>query len=72
MVSANRTVVENFVNSLRVAGLEPSLSRNPLWHAVPKTFVVDLLRSFDVHPMNISFQATELAEYRFEGETARR
>lgn len=65
VVRANRTVVERFVESLRSAGLEPSLSAwdNPFWRGVPKRFVIDLLRGFDVHPMNISFQASDLAAY---------
>ena len=36
---------------------------NAFWAAVPKEHVVGLLRNFDVHPLNISFQAKELADF---------
>ena len=62
---ANRTSVENFLQTLRDAGYQydPSPYGNPLWTAIPKRFVVTLLRNFDVHPLNISFQANELADF---------
>ncbi len=62
---ANRTSVEAFIRALRDAGhqYDPSPYGNPLWTAVPKSFVAALLRNFDVHPLNISFQANELAAF---------
>jgi len=62
---ANWTVIERFVDALRTAGRESSASPwgNPFWEAVPKSFVIDVLRGFDVHPLNISFQANDLASY---------
>lgn len=65
VVDANRTVVEHFAESIRSAGFELSRSAwdNPFWRGVPKRFVIDLLRGFDVHPMNISFQTSDLAAY---------
>jgi len=62
---ANRTAVEHLIQSLDDAGhhYQTSPYRNPLWMRLPKLFVVSLLRSFDVHPLNITFQAKELADF---------
>jgi hypothetical protein len=62
---ANRTSIEHFIQSLKDAGhqYQPSPFGNPLWTALPKGFVVSLLRNFDVHPLNITFQANELADF---------
>src|SRR6185312_10344643 len=65
IIRANKQVIERFLASLRDGGLtqiESGLG-NPFWQAIPKQFVVALLRSFDVHPLNISFQATDLADF---------
>lgn len=37
--------------------------KNPLWHAVSKDLVVEMLRSFAAHPLNISFRAEDLAAF---------
>ena len=73
VVRANRITVEIFVKSLREEGYEQIVSglRNPLWRAVPNRLIAQLLRGFDVHPMNISFQAVDLANY-IEGTTEER
>jgi len=65
VVGANWTVVERFVEALAAAGHTPMRSAldNPFWRGIPKQFVVDLLRGFDVHPLNISFQANDLASF---------
>jgi hypothetical protein len=57
--------VESFINSLRQAGHHEELSewKNTIWRKVAKDFIVSLLRNFDVHPMNISFQARDLAAF---------
>lgn len=62
---ANRTSIEHFIQSLEEAGHQHQTSHygNPLWTAIPKAVVVALLRNFDVHPLNISFQAKELADF---------
>src|SRR5207249_6959191 len=39
------------------------LQKNTLWRGVPKELVASLLRSFEVHPLNISFQTEDLSEY---------
>ncbi|RKQ57836.1 Z1 domain-containing protein [Vogesella indigofera] len=38
-------------------------SRNPLWLAVPKSEIVDLLKSYSVHPMLVSFNAEDIAGF---------
>jgi hypothetical protein len=65
IIRANKQTVERFLASLYEGGL-PQLEsgmRNPFWRAIPKRFVASLLRGFDVHPLNISFQATDLATF---------
>ncbi|HEV3276037.1 MAG TPA: Z1 domain-containing protein [Terriglobia bacterium] len=65
IIRANRQAVERFVGSLVTEGLmrDEAGHRNPFWSGIPKPFVVSLLRSFDVHPLNISFQAADLAKF---------
>jgi hypothetical protein len=65
VLRANKITVERFLDGLRAAGQRAGKSRldNPFWRAVPKAHVVDLLNGFDVHPMNISFQARDLADF---------
>lgn len=65
ILRANKQVVARFLTSLRDAGLPQIASGlgNPFWRAIPKQFVVALLRGFDVHPLNISFQAPDLASF---------
>src|SRR5205823_8310985 len=36
---------------------------NPFWRAIPSRLVAQLLRGFDVHPLNVSFQAGDLADF---------
>lgn len=61
-IRANAAAVAAFVESMRQAGLrhEPSALKNTLWRNVPKQHVATLLKSFDSHPQNIVFQATDL------------
>jgi hypothetical protein len=65
VLRANKITVERFLEGLRAEGRRVGESRlhNPFWRAVPKEHVVGLLRSFDVHPMNISFQSRDLADF---------
>jgi hypothetical protein len=67
---ANKTSIEQFIQSLSDDEYvyHSSPRGNPLWTAIPKEYVVSLLRSFDVHPLNITFQAKELADF-IEGTT---
>jgi hypothetical protein len=73
VLRANKITVERFLDGLRAGGRRVGESRlhNPFWRAVPKEHVVGLLRGFDVHPMNISFQARDLAAF-LEGTTEER
>ena len=73
VLRANKITVERFLDGLQAGGRRVGESRlhNPFWRAVPKEHVVDLLRGFDVHPMNISFQARDLAAF-LEGTTEER
>jgi hypothetical protein len=65
VVRANKQTIERFFIALHDNGIVQHESglRNPLWEAIPKRFVVSLLRGFDVHPLNISFQANDLASF---------
>ncbi len=65
IVRANRITVERFITTLREEGCEQTTSGlgNPFWRAVPNQLIAQLLRGFDVHPLNISFQAADLANF---------
>lgn len=65
IIRANRITVERFITSLREEGYEQTVSGlgNPFWRAVPNQLIAQLLRGFDVHPLNISFQAADLANF---------
>ena len=65
IVRANAITVERFITSLRDEGHEQKESRlrNPFWRAVPGRLIAQLLRGFDVHPRNVSFQAGDLATF---------
>lgn len=65
VVRANKTAVVSFVNSLRQAGYNEENSEwgHTIWRRVPKSFIASLLRNFDVHPLNITFQAQDLASF---------
>jgi hypothetical protein len=65
IIRANRITVERFITSLRDEGFEQTASGlgNPFWRAVPNHLIAQLLRGFDVHPLNISFQAADLANF---------
>jgi hypothetical protein len=65
IIRANRVTVERFVEDLHRdhAGAEGVAWGNPFWHDIPKELVAGVIRSFDVHPLNISFQADDLAAF---------
>lgn len=65
IIRANRVTVERFITTLRDEGCEQTTSKlgNPFWRAVPNQLIAQLLRGFDVHPLNISFQAADLANF---------
>jgi hypothetical protein len=65
IIRANRTTVERFITSLGAEGREQTTSKlgNPFWRAVPNRLIAQLLRGFDVHPRNTTFQAADLANF---------
>ena len=65
VLRANRVAVERFVEVLRrdYASQQEVAFNNPLWRAIPKELVAGLIQSFDVHPLNISFQTEDLATF---------
>lgn len=65
IIAANYGVVTRFVHGLAEARIPQTVSPwgNALWSGVPCGLVASLLRSFEVHPLNISFQSDDLSEY---------
>ena len=65
IVRANAITVAHFITSLRDEDHEQKVSGlgNPFWRAVPSRLVAKLLRGFDVHPSNITFQARDIADF---------
>jgi hypothetical protein len=65
IIRANRVTVERFIEDLHRdhAGAEAVAWGNPFWQGIPKELVAGVIRSFDVHPLNISFQADDLAAF---------
>ena len=65
IVRANAITVERFITSLRDEGFEQTKSGldNPFWRAIPSRLIAQLLRGFDVHPSNVTFQARDLANF---------
>ena len=63
---ANRGALTRFMDQLKVAGLKSEKSNtgsNIVWRGVRKELVASLLRDFDVHPLNVTFQTGDLAKY---------
>ncbi|MEN9996025.1 MAG: hypothetical protein RL462_801 [Pseudomonadota bacterium] len=63
-INHNYIQISNLVNKLDSDGIKKSeSSKNPLWISVDKQYVVDLLRGFQVHPLNVSFHPGDLATF---------
>lgn len=63
-IEANYRALCNCVSKIVAGGAERDPSnRNPLWRRVPREIVVDLLQRFVGHPLNLSFQPRDLAEF---------
>lgn len=64
-IQANANVARRFVKNLHQENLHSAKSDfgNPLWRKVPKRFVVEMLKQFSGHPLHISFQPKDLAEF---------
>jgi hypothetical protein len=66
IVQANSRSVDEFLKQLAAKELPKegtAYGDGTLWRNVPKAMVISLLRSFNAHPHNITFQAEELANY---------
>lgn len=65
VIAANYSAVARFIRQLAEAGIPQTRSSrgNTLWRGVPRELIVSLLRSFVIHPLNISFQTDDLSDY---------
>jgi len=62
---SNRAAVNRLIDKLERAGFQSSESpwSNPIWKNVPKRYIAEFLRDFDVHPLNVAFQTGDLSRY---------
>jgi hypothetical protein len=65
VLRANRVAVDRFVAGLQgdYASHQEVAFGNPLWRDIPKEVIAGLVRTFDVHPLNISFQTEDLSTF---------
>lgn len=64
VIAANFRVAKNLVDRILVSRATRVLGNsNPLWRSVDKALVVELLRSFVVHPLNVTFHPADLAKF---------
>ncbi len=65
VITANKQAVVAFLQQLNKDGVAVEWSewKNPIWRNVPRELVVSLLRNFQAHPLNVSFQTDDLADY---------
>ena len=63
IIKANALATERFLQRMEGAEISPQSSpwNNTIWKYVPKKYIVDLLREFTAHPLNLHFQAENLA-----------
>lgn len=65
-IKANALAVERLILALSHEGFtnEPSeYSGNNIWKSVPKKHVINLLREFTIHPLNLHFQGDNIASF---------
>jgi hypothetical protein len=62
-VQGNAQAVGGLLTKLEGLRREEDSNGSSLWHAVDKGLVVSLLRAFNAHPYNLTFQTDELADY---------
>jgi hypothetical protein len=63
-IDNNYFQISTLVNKLDNDGVKKSeLSTTPLWISVDKKYVVELLKGFQVHPLNVSFHPGDLAAF---------
>lgn len=65
VISANKRAVTLGLRNIEASGVIREMSEwgNPIWRGVDRRFVSDLLRSFEVHPLNVAFQTEDLADF---------
>jgi hypothetical protein len=65
IMRANRVTVERFVEDLHLnySGSLDTAWGKLFWRAIPKGLIAGVIRGFDVHPLNISFQADDIANF---------
>lgn len=64
-LQSNRAALKRFLDQVEGGKIksEPSPWENLIWRGVPKELVASFLRDFDVHPLNVTFQTGDLANY---------
>jgi hypothetical protein len=63
IISSNYQVVLQTVESIISSTAQRADNGNCLWTNVSKNYIVELLRNFIVHPLNVSFHPVDLAEF---------
>ncbi|MCX5807222.1 MAG: Z1 domain-containing protein [Proteobacteria bacterium] len=65
MIRANATAAESLFTKLRMDGilLDKSPYGNNIWRAVNKELICRFLRRFESHPLNLTFQKDDLAQF---------
>jgi hypothetical protein len=65
VISANKRAVVRAIKNIEASGIARTTSEwgNPIWRGVDQHDVSELLKSFEVHPLNVAFQTDDLAEF---------
>lgn len=65
IIRANARVVESMIKDLGSAGYMPETSpfENTIWKGVPKEYIISLLRKFNIHLLNYSFQGESISSF---------
>ena len=63
VISSNYRVALETIKEIVSSGATKAENPNPLWINVDKKLVVNLLRSFVVHPLNVTFHPNDLAAF---------
>lgn len=64
IIAANFRIAAKLVDRILASEATRVLKNsNPLWQSVDKSLVVDLLRNFVVHPLNVTFHPVDLAKF---------
>jgi hypothetical protein len=63
IIKANYRVAVQLVERILSEGLQRADTANPLWTCVDKGLVIEFLRGFVAHPLNVSFHPADLADF---------